>query len=137
MSSASAPTPSKQAAIKHLARARQFYQVYLRLKSGRQDLDWAVVTLFYTALHLVQAYFVETATNAFQIPRTHDDRRLRVGTLLTPLFQHYRTFEDLSKDARYDPDYALPTPEEVQELEDLDFRPIAAELHSRGISLDV
>ena len=135
MSPGSAPSPSKEAAIKHLARARQFHQAYLRLKNGRQDLDWAIIVLFYTALHLIQAYFVETASNAFQIPRTHDDRRTRVGISLTPLFQHYRTLEDYSKDARYDPDYTPPTSEELQELEGLDFAPIATELRSRGISL--
>jgi hypothetical protein len=136
MSLGSTPSPSKPLAAKHLARARCFYQTYLRLKNSAQDLDWAVITLFYTALHLVQAYFVETATNAFQIPRTHDDRRTRIGIRLTPLFQHYRTLEDYSKDARYDPHYAPPTSKEVQELEDLDFRPIVTELRNRGISLD-
>jgi hypothetical protein len=127
MSSGSPPSPSKAPAIKHLARARRFHQAYQRLKNGQQDLDWAVIVLFYTDLHLLQAYFVETASNAFQIPRTHDDRRTRVGVSVTPLFQHYRTLEGYSKDARYDPDYAPPTAEEVQELEDLDFRPIVNE----------
>jgi hypothetical protein len=126
------PPPSKELALKHLARARQHYQTYVRLKNGGQDLDFAVVALFYTALHLVEAYFVE---HHGYPTRDHQRRRDRVGALLTPLFQHYRTLEDKSQDARYEPDHLPFTAEEVQELEVLDFTPLVAGLKARGISL--
>ena len=126
------PPPSKELAVQYLARARQHYQSYLRLKSGGRDLDWAVVALFYTALHLVEAYFVEHHSYP---TRDHQRRRDRVGALLTPLFQHYRTLEDKSQDARYEPQLVPFTPEEVQELEDADFAPLMTGLRNRGISL--
>ncbi len=55
--------------------------------------------------------------------------------MLTPLFQHYRTLEDKSQDARYEPQLVPFTPEEVQELEDADFTPLVTGLQNRGISL--
>jgi len=61
MSSPSPATPPlKAAAAKHLALARQNYDTYHRLEHSGQDLDWAVTVLFYTALHLMQAYFVQS-----------------------------------------------------------------------------
>jgi hypothetical protein len=57
--------------------------------------------------------------------------------LLTPLFQHYRTLEDKSQDARYEADHVPFTPEEVQELEDADFTPLVIGLQSRGINLHI
>jgi hypothetical protein len=128
----STPPPSKELAVNYLMRARQHYQTYLRLKGGGQDLDWAVVALFYTALHLVEAYFVEQHSCP---ARDHQRRRDRVGALLTPLFQHYRTLEDKSQDARYEPRHVSFTPEEVQELEDADFTPLVTGLRNRGINL--
>ena len=55
--------------------------------------------------------------------------------MLTPLFQHYRTLEDKSQDARYEPQLVPFTPEEVQELEDADFTPLVTGLQKRGIIL--
>jgi hypothetical protein len=71
--------PSKPLAVQHLTRARQNYDTYQRLKTSGQALDWAVTILFYAALHLVQAYFVEQAVTAFDAPQTHQERTLRIG----------------------------------------------------------
>jgi hypothetical protein len=129
-------TPAFQAlASKHLARARQHYEAYKRLKAGSQDLDWSAIVLFYAALHLVQAYFAGTATTAFDIPRTHADRSTRIGLKLTPIYKHYRILEDLSKEARYEPDPVILTPEAIQEYEDRDFVPIVVELRKHGVNL--
>jgi hypothetical protein len=137
MSSPSPATPPlKATAAKHLALARQNYQTYQRLKDSGQDLDWAVTVLFYTALHLVQAYFVQQAVTAFDIPQSHKERTTRIGLKLLPIYSHYRTLQDLSRDARYEPDHIVLTPKAVQQYEDLDFVPIAVELRQRGISLD-
>jgi hypothetical protein len=136
MSSASPPTPPFQAlASRHLARARQHYAAYQRLKASSEDLDWAVTILFYTALHLVQAYFAITAATAFDLPRTHQERLTRIGLRLTPVYKHYRTLEDLSKQARYEPDPIPLTPEAVQQYVDFEFVPIVVELRQRGVDL--
>jgi hypothetical protein len=76
--------PSKPLAVKHLTRARQNYDTYKRLTTSGQGLDWAVTILFYAALHLVQAYFVEQAATAFDVPQTHQERTLRIGLTLLP-----------------------------------------------------
>jgi len=131
-----ATPPLKATAAKHLARARRNYQTYQRLKSSGQDLDWAVTVLFYTALHLVQAYFVEQAATGFDIPQSHQERAARIGLKLLPIYRHYRALEERSRRARYEPDYVPLTLKAIQAYEDLDFVPIVAELRRRGIPLD-
>src|SRR3954451_11236686 len=101
----SATHPSKPLAVQHLTRPRQNYGAYGRLKTSGQDLDWAITVLFYTALHLVQAYFAEQAATAFDIPQNHQQRITRVGLKLLPIYRHYRALEDLSRRARYEPGY--------------------------------
>lgn len=131
-----ATPPLKVTAAKHLTRARQNYETYGRLKRSGQDLDWAVTVLFYTALHLAQAYFVQQAATSFDIPRNHQERSTHVGLKLPPIYRHYRTLEDHSRRARYEPDYVPLTPEAIQTLEDRDFVPITVALRQRGISLE-
>jgi hypothetical protein len=136
MSSPSPATPPlKATAAKHLTRAQQNYETYQRLKNSGQDLDWAVTVLFYTALHLVQAYFVEQAATGFDIPQTHQERATRIGLKLLPIYRHYRALEERSRSARYEPDYIPLALQAVQAREDLDFAPIVAELRRRGIPL--
>jgi hypothetical protein len=52
-----ASPPSKPAAIQHLEQARRNYAFYQELKHGAH-YDWQAIVLFYTAVHLVQSYFV-------------------------------------------------------------------------------
>ena len=48
---------TKPDAVRHLDKARSNHALYEKLKSEATHLDWAVTVLFYTALHLVQAFF--------------------------------------------------------------------------------
>ena len=126
----------KPLAQQHLERARRNFAAYQRLRDGGADLDWAIVALFYTALHLVQAYFVESATSGFDIPRDHEQRRDRILLKLLPIFHDYRRLQTASHDLRYDPDCAPPSIDEVRRLEEQPMARIGAELRARGITLE-
>jgi hypothetical protein len=118
-----------------ISRARLNYQLYNKLADEGVHLDWAVTLLFYTALHLVQAFLIELAADPSQVPRDHADRRYYVSTRLNPIFHDYRLLEDLSREMRYHPDRPHPTLEQVRRYENEPFTRIVTELRSRGVSL--
>src|SRR5438045_1645761 len=102
---------SNSTAICHLERAKadyQTFQAYLRLREkGR--LDWAAVFLFYAALHLVDAYVVEAARDAYDVPKGHrDDQRPGRGWYVRnrlPTISHeYHFLHNRSNIARYHPE---------------------------------
>jgi hypothetical protein len=132
----SASPPAKPLALEHLAKARRNYKVYLDLKQKGEHLDWAVVVLFYTALHLVQAYLVENAKTKFDIPEDHRARDPCIWRKLRPIYNQYNTLLSRSKTARYDPSSAVTTPQELQECELQQFARIAAELSALGVKLE-
>ena|SRR5437899_7371400 len=137
MSAASAtPPPSKPQALLHLAQARQNHDLYQQLKREGKHLDWAVTVLFYTALHLIQAYLVELAATGFDIPKDHEDRDRYVRRKLTPIFSDYSLLQTRSNWARYQPNKPKPTVDLVQEYQDLQFARIVAHLRQLGVRLE-
>jgi hypothetical protein len=134
MSSTSpASPPSKPAAIKHLEQARQNYTVYQELKNGTH-YDWQAIVLFYTAMHLVQAYFVQEASTGFDIPKEHDRRASLVYQKLPPIGGDFEHLFKESMAARYYLDQPRPTAERVRVCE-AKFDKIAAHLKARGYAL--
>ncbi|MGL4649858.1 MAG: hypothetical protein ACRC1H_10655 [Caldilineaceae bacterium] len=94
-------TDLQQAAARHLDKARHNQELSQLLGSRNPNhyLDWQITTLFYAALHLVQAYFVQYAE---VIPRTHVQRSqflMKEKRLL--VYKPYVTLHDLSRDGRY------------------------------------
>ena len=61
--------------------------------------DWAAIVLFYSALHLVEAYLA----NMGEHPEGHADRSraLEEHGILHPIWADYRILKDYSEDARY------------------------------------
>jgi hypothetical protein len=106
------PLAREQARL-HLERARHNYGLYADLTGMPHRADWAVVALFYTALHLVHAHFAEVAATGFDIPRTHDQRRDRVRRYFPTIYRNYAALHDVSVDVRYRPGAPVPTPEEL------------------------
>jgi hypothetical protein len=92
-------------AAAHLRKARGNFAVFADLKqSGRND--WAVTVLFYTALQLVDARFVE---NLGTKPRDHIERNTWVFRHLRPIKNRCGELYSASKDARYDlADFSTP-----------------------------
>jgi hypothetical protein len=63
--------------------------------------DWAVVGLFYTAVHQIERYFAHAINQHFN---SHEKRNNAVArfTDVKPIFADYRDLQDMSRDARYD-----------------------------------
>lgn len=126
---------AKSDAERHLERARLNFALYKKLKAESTYLDWAVTVLFYTALHLVQAYLVETAATGFDIPRDHPERDNSVARLLPGIYTSYRFLSSRSQWARYHVDKPNPTLEQLQQYEDRHYQPILSELEKHDIRL--
>jgi hypothetical protein len=126
---------TKPDAERHLARACSNFQFYEKLKSEQANLDWAVTVLFYSALHLVQAHFVEVANTGFDIPRDHPERDNLVARLIPAIYSHYRFLGSRSQWSRYHVDKPPTTPSLIQSYEENHFRPIVSTMEALGVQL--
>lgn len=90
--------PARDQHIQRALENEAFFRDRLDL-SQEIDRSWAVVTLFYAALHWVDAYL---ATKNIH-PAAHQVRDRYVGTALDlrRIGVSYQTLEDRSRDARY------------------------------------
>lgn len=61
--------------------------------------DWEVITLFYSALHLIETYF---ANHGPYVPKRHEDRENLVEQFLNPIYDVYSKLYIICKKARYD-----------------------------------
>ena len=93
----------------HLARFQYHSSFAQRLKGAfPEDLDWYLVVLFYSALHLVDGYLATKSWNP--ILENHGERRREMKNCpeLNRRFQSaYRLLQDVSEQVRYDPAYTL------------------------------
>jgi len=80
---------------------------YVR-KNKTDCLDWAATSLFYSAVHYLNAYFVNADT---PIPRRHTSSDpnypgrkniIQQDPQLLSIYSHYRHLDDESRDARYE-----------------------------------
>lgn len=84
----------------HIAQAEKNERLYENL-IGTEFNDWAVVSLFYAALHYVDAYFVQRIGVS---PSNHSARNYLVDSSLdlTEIRQAYSDLYRLSRDVRYE-----------------------------------
>ena len=82
-------------------------------QAGDMYLDWVVIMLFYTALHLVDQVLYH---NARFHPRNHYQRHAAIANepALVPIYGDYRELEHQSRRSRYE--CARFTPDEVERL---------------------
>jgi hypothetical protein len=93
---------SGDASDKHIQEAKENHERYLRFVEDDRDIDWAIVVLFYSALHLVQAHAERHARRLNeQIPYTHPERDGYVARQLSEIQEDYDLLQSASKDARY------------------------------------
>ena len=92
----------------HIAKAEKNERLYENL-IGTEFNDWAVVALFYAALHYVDAFFLQVSNAT---PQNHGERnrRLRNNAALDQIKGHYLDLYALSIRARYELD---PLPENL------------------------
>lgn len=67
---------------------------------GDEYRDWQVISVFYSAVHWVQAY-LRAKTSTY--PQTHEERDRLIYTTpaLKPIYPHYQELKSLSVTARY------------------------------------
>lgn len=112
--------PTRQ---EHLAQAEHNEALSQRLEITRYT-DWAVTALFYSALHLIDAYLLALGMD----PKDHAERLRQVASAaaLRPVWLRYRNLLDWSIDARYE---CLPfTTGQVQALRRNSFEPLERHL---------
>lgn len=86
----------------HITKAQRNLTFQSRLeKWDDRSLDWELVSLFYAALHYLDAYFLRL--NPPHTASNHGERKriLKETPLPRSAQEDYRTFEDMSRDARY------------------------------------
>ena len=96
----------KATAREHLAKAQRNEQLSSELKQlPEQYREWQIITAFYAAVHLVQAY-LRDKTKLY--PQTHEERDRLISTdaMLSPIYPNYQELKRLSVTARY---ACLPT----------------------------
>lgn len=84
---------------------------------SRVMVTWATVSLFYSGVHLVNAYLWETAHIT---PSSHAEREqiMRQWPTLSPVYNDYIKFNDYSGRARHTPGYSVSITE-INRLRDV------------------
>jgi len=87
----------------HLKEAHTNYQRYQRFLTEPENFDWAIVLLFYSALHLVQAHAISKAKADASVirPESQFDRDRYVANHLGSIVYEYTALRNASEDARY------------------------------------
>ncbi|HZT41663.1 MAG TPA: hypothetical protein VFA07_05720 [Chthonomonadaceae bacterium] len=125
----------------HIQEAKDNYDRYLRFLHDPRglDIDWALVALFYCALHLIQAHAEKHARNLrVPIPSVHTDRsdddrgRDRyVYEQCNDIYVAYNKLKAASEDARYK--RIKRNVQQVEALHDEFFYPILTHFKIRHI----
>ena len=95
----------------HIRKAEHNSRFYKSLDAATYP-DWVVCAVFYTALHCVDAVLL---INHIDPPSHHlRDSYIPRNPKLNPIYNHYRSLEDLSREARYN-EKRVMTQQEVQD----------------------
>src|ERR1041385_2462328 len=101
MNRPSKPPPLSTEAVAHIEQARRFLNDYRRLMDA-EIYEWAITALFYTALHLVDAWLIH---NGIDKPEDRGERHNLIRQPLGCIWSHqrpdYRVLEAASRNARY------------------------------------
>jgi hypothetical protein len=127
---------TNEKAVKHLDKARRNYAFFLAIQHDPTRTEWAVTILFYTALHLIQAYLWQVATSAFDVPRNHKERDNHIGLKMpSEVYASYRKLQDESTFARYHIDKPTLCCADVQRIANKYFVPLNSDLASLNVHL--
>ena len=85
----------------HLDKWRHNEGLSQQLEPGPYQ-DWSVTTMFYAALHLVEAYFASQTPPVQTRSHANRNRMVQGDANLGPVSQDYLELYDRSRDARYD-----------------------------------
>lgn len=86
----------------HLQRKDHNLEARGFLQSAQQFYDWEITTLFYAALHYVDAYFAGITNTLHQHPKSHMKRQKLVNLYLGQIAVEYGKLSKLSENARYE-----------------------------------
>lgn len=127
------PKNTDRDALEHIAEAYANYRRYERFLNDPEEVSWAVVALFYSAVHLMQAY--AHAKTPMNMPDTHEKRAVYISNQMRPIASHYRRLRTASEWARYDmrPSDAAQT----RRIHDADFKQILIYMREQGLWWDV
>lgn len=105
----------------HIHEAKRNYERYLLMLQNEDNVSWATVFLFYSAIHLIQSYARrDTPTD---IPSNHESRRNYVAYYLPEnIAANYMELDDVSKLVRYN--LRRKSPRDVRTLHDDHFSKI-------------
>jgi hypothetical protein len=67
-----------------------------------QFVDWAVVALFYAAVHYVEAHLAKHAPPVHSANHDKRDNNIASSRVLKPLWKNYRELKNQSRLARYE-----------------------------------
>jgi hypothetical protein len=126
--SPSAPLPPR--ASRHLDQARCNHALFQRLLSSGQDLDWALTALYYTAVHLIEAYGASLGRPLFG---THPRREGFIAVELPTALCGYMTLHNWANGTKYKLMY--PDARFVQDAHDREFEDVRKALANKGITL--
>ncbi len=119
--------PSESAHVAQAEKNERFYNAITSQDAFNDYPDWAVVALFYSALHYVDSYLghlLRTADPDRAHPKGHRARHTVVSQLpqLAPVAPNYLELYNRSIDARYE--LISFSPAQVQHLARAHFEPI-------------
>lgn len=96
------PTVFSRHVQDHIHEAQANLRRYEQMLRNPDDVPWGMVFLFYSALHLVQAYARHYTPD--DIPRDHEDRNSYVAHYFEEdIARHYEALYHLSRQVRYGP----------------------------------
>ena len=84
----------------HLQEAYENYCRYKKFLDDKENLNWAIVLLFYSAVHLVNAY--AATKDPYTRFTSHQDRDKYININIKSIYEIYRRLEVASRSARYD-----------------------------------
>ena len=90
-------------------------------------VDWSVTSLFYSALHLIDAWLDDSVRPAHPANHTQRKRLIQTDPVLRLIGSEYLHLEDRSRDARYE--CAPFTVADVEQLRRTVFVPLKNHIH--------
>lgn len=129
------PAYLSRAAKKHLIESLRNYRLYEFLME-HSKFEWALVLLFYSVLHLVQAHSERRASTigVREFVSNHSERSDYVRNHLASIYASYRQLQTASEEARYN--LVTFKGEDVTDVHDNVFVKMVNRLDKMGISWD-
>lgn len=95
------PDNFSKEAKKHVAEAWRNYCLYERWLDS--EPNWALVLMFYSSLHLVQAHAEDLCSKRqhLHLPQNHSERASYISSNLPKIVVDYRELQTASEDVRY------------------------------------